>query len=93
MLKWHENSQISQIYKLIATKRNLLETILIDYGSIRYFFLCRLHAKLERAEINPKKRMSTNTYDSSADVFKLDLVYKDRNGVEHELKWLVKVTR
>ena len=56
-------------------------------------FCCRLHAKLERAEINPKKRMSTNTYDSSADVFKLDLVYKDRNGVEHELKWLVKVTR
>jgi hypothetical protein len=37
--------------------------------------------------------MSTNTYDSSADVFKLDLVYKDKNGVEHELKWLVKVTR
>ena len=53
----------------------------------------RLSAKLERAEINPKKRMSTNTYDSSADVFKLDLVYKDKNGVEHDLKWLVKVTR
>lgn len=48
---------------------------------------------MERAEINPKKRMSTNTYDSSADVFKLDLVYKDRNGAEHELKWLIKVTR
>jgi hypothetical protein len=40
------------------------------------FFLPRIQAKLERAEINPKKRMSTNTYDSSADVFKLDLVYK-----------------
>ena len=53
----------------------------------------RLHAKLERAENNPKKRMSTNTYDSSADVFKLDLVYKDRNGAEHDFKWLIKVTR
>lgn len=51
----------------------------------------RLHAILERAEINPKKRMTTNTYDSSTDVFKINLVYKDAIGVEHDLKWLIKV--
>lgn len=53
----------------------------------------RLSAKLERAEINPKKRMSTNTYDSSTDVFKLNLVYIDTIGAEHELRWLIKVLR
>ena len=52
----------------------------------------RLHgAILERAEINPKKRISTNSYDSSTDVFKINLVYKDTNGIEHELRWLIKV--
>jgi len=53
----------------------------------------RLHASLERAEINPKKRMTTNTYDSSTDVFKMNLVYKDNTGKEHELRWLIKCTR
>ncbi len=53
----------------------------------------RLHAILERAEINPKKRTSTNAYDSSADAFKINLVYKDAIGSEYELKWLIKVTR
>jgi len=53
----------------------------------------RLHASLERAEINPKKRMTTNTYDSSTDVFKMNLVYKDNKGSEHELRWLIKCTR
>jgi hypothetical protein len=52
----------------------------------------RLHASLERAEINPKKRMTTNTYDSSTDVFKMNLVYKDNKGIEHELRWLIKVS-
>ena len=32
-------------------------------------------------------------YDSSTDVFKINLVYKDAKGQEHELKWLIKVTR
>ena len=53
----------------------------------------RVVAKLERAEVNPKKRMNTNPYDSSSDVFKINLVYKDAKGSEHELKWLIKVTR
>ena len=53
----------------------------------------RIVAKLERAEINPKKRTNTNPYDSSTDVFKIDIVYKDAKGVEHELKWIIKVTR
>ena len=57
-----------------------------------YCKLKRIHAILERAEINPKKRMSTNTYDSSTDVFKINLVYKDTKGGEHELKWLIKVS-
>ena len=52
----------------------------------------KINAKLERAEINPKKRMTTNSYDSSTDVFKIDLVYKDTKGGEHELKWLIKVS-
>ena len=52
----------------------------------------RIQAVLERAEINPKKRMTTNSYDSSTDVFKIDLVYKDTKGTEHELKWLIKVS-
>ena len=26
-------------------------------------------------------------------VFKIDIVYKDAKGVEHELKWIIKVTR
>ena len=51
----------------------------------------RLHANLERAEINPKKRMTTNTYDSSTDVFKINIVYKDTHAREHELQWLIKV--
>jgi hypothetical protein len=51
----------------------------------------KLHANLERAEINPKKLMTTNSYDSSTDVFKINLVYIDTIGSEHELKWLIKV--
>ena len=51
--------------------------------------------QLERAEINPKKRSAAAAcaYDSSTDVFKINLVYKDAKGAEHELKWLIKVTR
>ena len=49
--------------------------------------------KLERAEVNPKKRLTTCSYDSSSDVFKLNLVYKDQKGNDQELKWIVKVTR
>ena len=61
-------------------------------------FYCKhgkLTAKLERAEINPKKRSAAAAcaYDSSTDVFKINLVYKDAKGQEHELKWLIKVTR
>ncbi len=53
----------------------------------------RICGKLERAEINPKKRTNICSYDSSTDVFKINLVYKDSKGEEHELKWLIKVTR
>lgn len=49
--------------------------------------------KLERAEVNPKKRYNTCSYDSSSDVFKINLVYKDQKGVDQELKWVIKVTR
>ena len=49
--------------------------------------------KLERAEVNPKKRTNTCSYDSSSDVFKINLVYKDQKGVDQELKWIIKVTR
>ena len=30
---------------------------------------------------------------TSTDVFKINLVYKDAKGSEHELRWLIKVTR
>ena len=53
----------------------------------------RIVAKLERAEVNPKKRINTSRYDSSTDVFQINLVYKDAKGGEHELKWIIKVTR
>ena len=53
----------------------------------------RINGKLERAEINPKKRNNNCSYDSSTDVFKINLVYKDSKNAEHELKWLIKVTR
>jgi hypothetical protein len=49
--------------------------------------------KLERAEVNPKKRTNTCSYDSSSDVFKINLVYKDQKGADQELKWIIKVTR
>lgn len=49
--------------------------------------------KLERAEVNPKRRVNTCSYDSSSDVFKINLVYKDQKGVDQELKWIIKVTR
>ena len=52
----------------------------------------RINAKLERAEINPKKRTALS-FDSSTDVFKISVVYKDSKGSEHELKWLIKVSR
>lgn len=48
--------------------------------------------KLERAEVNPKKRVNA-AYDSSSDVFKINIVYKDQKGVDQELKWIIKVTR
>ena len=47
--------------------------------------------KLERAEINPKRRATICSYDSSADVFKINVVYKDQKGVDQELKWIIKV--
>ena len=47
--------------------------------------------KLERAEVNPKRRTTTCSYDSSSDVFKINLVYKDQKGVDQELKWIIKV--
>jgi len=53
----------------------------------------RLNAKLERAEINPKKRTVACSFDSSTDVFKINLVYKDFKGTEHELNWVIKVAR
>ena len=53
----------------------------------------RINAKLERAEINPKKRTTPVTFDSSTDVFKINIVYKDSKGAEHELRWLIKVAR
>jgi hypothetical protein len=53
----------------------------------------RINGKLERAEINPKKQTTVCSYDSSTDVFKINLVYKDAKGLEHELKWVIKVTR
>jgi len=49
--------------------------------------------KLERAEVNPKKRVNDASYDSSSDVFKINIVYKDQKGVDQELKWIIKVTR
>jgi len=49
--------------------------------------------KLERAEVNPKKRVTNCSYDSSSDVFKINLVYKDQKGNDLELKWIIKVTR
>jgi len=49
--------------------------------------------KLERAEVNPKKRVTICSYDSSSDIFKINLVYKDQKGNDQELKWIIKVTR
>eukprot|EP00092_Neocalanus_flemingeri_P002597 GFUD01002784.1.p1 GENE.GFUD01002784.1~~GFUD01002784.1.p1 ORF type:complete len:650 (+),score=141.30 GFUD01002784.1:424-2373(+) len=49
--------------------------------------------KLERAEVNPKKRLNAASYDSASDVFKINIVYKDQKGVDQELKWIIKVTR
>ena len=46
--------------------------------------------KLERAEVNPKRRATTCSYDSSADVFKINVVYKDQKGVDQEVKWIIK---
>ncbi len=53
----------------------------------------RINGKLERAEINPKKRVGAVNFDSSSEVFKINIVYKDSKGGEHELKWLIKLTR
>ena len=49
--------------------------------------------KLERAEVNMKKRTHVAAYDSSSDVFQINIVYKDQKGVDQELKWIIKVTR
>ena len=46
--------------------------------------------KLERAEVNPKRRATTCSYDSSSDVFKINVVYKDQKGVDQEVKWIIK---
>lgn len=53
----------------------------------------RITAILERAEINPKKRTTVCSYDSSTECYKINIVYKDSKGSEHELKWVIKVTR
>jgi len=49
--------------------------------------------KLERAEVNPKKRHTNISYDSSSDIFKINIVYKDQKGEDRDLKWIIKVTR
>jgi len=49
--------------------------------------------KMERAEVNPKKRLHAASFDSSSDLFKINIVYKDQKGVDQELKWIIKVTR
>jgi len=49
--------------------------------------------KLERAEVSMKKRIHEASYDSSSDIFKINLVYKDQKGVDRELKWVIKVCR
>jgi len=49
--------------------------------------------KLERAEISMKKRIHAASYDSSSDIFKINIVYKDQKGVDQELKWVIKVCR
>ncbi len=49
--------------------------------------------KLERAEVSMKKRIHVASYDSSSDIFKLNLVYKDQKGTDRELKWVIKVCR
>ena len=38
--------------------------------------------KLERAEISMKKRIHAASYDSSSDIFKINIVYKDQKGVD-----------
>ena len=43
--------------------------------------------------LQKKRSAAYNVYDSSTDVFKINLVYKDAKGQEHELKWLIKVSR
>merc|ERR1719232_1689193 len=40
-----------------------------------------------------KRRIHVASYDSSSDIFKLNLVYKDQKGVDRELKWVIKVCR
>ena len=49
--------------------------------------------KLERAEVSMKKRIHAASYDSSSDIFKINIVYKDQKGVDQELKWVIKVCR
>jgi len=49
--------------------------------------------KLERAEISMKKRIHAASYDSSSDIFKINIVYKDQKGCDQELKWVIKVCR
>ena len=86
----------SNICFLVATKLKLCFTCFKHF----LFFLfqhARIVAKLERAEINPKKRLPPGNDGgmaaTSTDVFKINLVYKDAKGSEHELRWLIKVTR
>merc|ERR550532_3047630 len=40
-----------------------------------------------------KKRIHAASYDSSSDIFKINIVYKDQKGVDQELKWVIKVCR
>jgi len=49
--------------------------------------------KMERAEVNMKKRLHAASFDSASDLFKINIVYKDQKGVDQELKWIIKVTR
>ena len=46
----------------------------------------RINGKLERAEINPKKRTAATSFDSSSEVFKINIVYKvERSGLRKKM--------
>ena len=84
------------LYYLISCSHQV-KTLFYLFQTIFLFQHARIVAKLERAEINPKKRLPPGNDGgmaaTSTDVFKINLVYKDAKGSEHELRWLIKVTR